>query len=135
LIRVFTTVLAAATKWKSYRRQEGQKRPETLNNAIFCLRKEQQQVAEVMLQVEAQKELVVKDLAALLPQITSVQGHAMKHNLLLVSGLARSKFRIGYNVDGVPPLPSSHPLSELYLREAHEVDHGGVNAQLKYCIA
>jgi len=55
LIQVFSTVLAAATKWRHYRCQDSQsqKGPESVNNAVFCLRKEQLQVAEVMLQVDA----------------------------------------------------------------------------------
>jgi Pao retrotransposon peptidase len=39
----------------------------------------------------------------------------------------KGRFRIGYDIDGVPVLPSKCHLSDLYLLQAHEVDHGGTN--------
>ena len=52
----------------------------------------------------------------------------VKFNLLLVGGRSKVRYRIGYDADGVPVLPAKHPLSRLYIREAHEIDHGGINS-------
>ena len=49
--------------------------------------------------------------------------------LILVGGRSKVRYRIGYDQDGVPVLPSDHGLSRLYMQEAHEVDHGGVTQQ------
>jgi hypothetical protein len=42
----------------------------------------------------------------------------------------KAKYRIGYDKDGIPVLPSKCRLSDLYLQQAHEVDHGGVNSMV-----
>ena len=47
--------------------------------------------------------------------------------LILVGGRAKVRYRIGYDQEGVPVLPADHGLSKLYMQEAHDVDHGGVN--------
>ena len=72
---------------------------------------------------------MLKELEPLLPEATKVSGVGkVKFTLLLVGGRSKVRCRIGYNVDGVPMLPAKHPLSRLYIREAHEIDHGGINS-------
>jgi hypothetical protein len=39
----------------------------------------------------------------------------------------KGRFRIGYDKNGVPVLLSKCHLFYLYLLQAHEVDHGGIN--------
>jgi hypothetical protein len=39
-------------------------------------------------------------------------------------------FRVGYDALGVPVLPSKCILSELYLLQAHQIDHGGINSMI-----
>ena len=38
------------------------------------------------------------------------------------------RYIIGYDQPGIPVLLGSHPLAKLYMKEAHELDHGGINA-------
>jgi hypothetical protein len=36
--------------------------------------------------------------------------------------------RVAYDTEALPILPHNHPLSRLFLQEAHAVDHGGVES-------
>jgi hypothetical protein len=47
-----------------------------------------------------------------------------------VAGRAKKFLRVAYDAEFVPLLPHSHPLSRLYLEEAHKTDHGGTDAMV-----
>ena len=50
--------------------------------------------------------------------------------IILVGGRAKVRYRIGYDKDGIPVLPRKNQLSRLYMTQAHNVDHGGINTTL-----
>ncbi len=50
--------------------------------------------------------------------------------LRVVAGRAKKFLRVAYDAEFVPLLPNSHPLSRLYLEEAHKTDHGGTDAMV-----
>jgi hypothetical protein len=86
------------------------------------------EAAELYLIEQAQKLVDINQIKALLPKIvvmTDKLGHERK--IILVGGRVKGRFWIGYNKDGMPVLPSKCHLSDLYLFQAHEVDHGGIN--------
>jgi hypothetical protein len=80
---------------------------------------------------ESQKEIDLKDIESLLPEVNMIRdnyGHERK--IIMVGGRVKVMFRIGYDALGVPVLPSKCLLSELYLLQAHQIDHGGINSMI-----
>jgi hypothetical protein len=55
-------------------------------------------------------------------------GH--ERRIIMVGGRVKVMFRVGYDALGVPVLPSKCLLSELYLLQAHQIDHGGINSMI-----
>ena len=81
-----------------------------------------------MLLGAAQKELTEEQktsLAAVAEVTEGVLGE--KQTILVVGGRSEKHLKGVYGEGRLPVLPGSHPLSRLYLREAHEKDHGGAN--------
>jgi hypothetical protein len=67
----------------------------------------------------------------MLPEVfTMTDKLGFKRKIVLVGGRVKAKYRIGYDRDGIPVLPSKCHLSDLYIQQAHEVDHGGVNTMV-----
>ena len=123
-VRVMATVIAALDKWRVYRKISSSL--ETPGEYKVILTPAALETAERYLIASAQEKLELKELEPLLPEVTKVSGVGdVKFNLLLVGGRSKVRYRIGYEADGVPVLPAKHPLSRLYIREAHEIDHGG----------
>jgi hypothetical protein len=80
---------------------------------------------------ESQKEINLKDIESLLPEVNMIRddyGHERK--IIMVGGRVKVMFRVGYDALGVPVLPSKGLLSELYLLQAHQIDHGGINSMI-----
>jgi hypothetical protein len=80
---------------------------------------------------ESQKEINLKDIESLLPEISMIKddyGH--ERRIIMVGGRVKVMFRVGYDALGVPVLPSKCLLSELYLLQAHQIDHGGINSMI-----
>jgi hypothetical protein len=64
----------------------------------------------------------------MLPEIfTMTDKLGFERKIVLVGGRVKSKYRVGYDKDGIPVLSSKCRLSDLYMQQAHEVDHGGIN--------
>ena len=123
-VRVMATVIAALDKWRVYRQKSSSF--EATGEYKVILTPTALETAERYLIASAQEKLELKELEPLLPEVTKVSGVGdVKFNLLLVGGRSKVRYRIGYDADGVPVLPAKHPLSRLYIREAHEIDHGG----------
>ena len=102
--------------------------PSTAAKYIPDLNPDVLDLAERYLIQEAQVELKSEELESLLPEKVATKG-AGNHNIhiILVGGRARVRYRIGYDKDGIPVLPCKNQLSRLYMTEAHNVDHGGIN--------
>jgi len=68
-------------------------------------------------------------MASLLPEkVLYIDVLGIERTVVIVGARLKDHYRIGYDQKGLPILPAKHPLSYLYLREAHEVNHGGVNS-------
>ena len=126
-VRTMATVIVACRRWRRYRRPRVQP-PSTAAKYIPNLNPDDLELAERYLIQEAQLELQSGELESLLPEkvVTKGAGNDNVH-IILVGGRARVRYRIGYNMDGIPVLPCKNQLSRLYMTEAHNVDHGGVN--------
>ncbi len=91
--------------------------------------KEHLDLAENLLISQAQSSLKKETIDSLLPEVVTVKGVARgRHDIILVGGRERNRFRVGYDSAGVPVLPYGHPLSKLYLLSCHGAGHCGVNA-------
>jgi hypothetical protein len=60
---------------------------------------------------------------------SSVEGFAEK-KIITLGGRQKNYLSVTYDRGDLPILPAHHPLSRLYLEEAHKVDHAGVNAMV-----
>ncbi len=58
-----------------------------------------------------------------------VEGFAEKR-IITLGGRQKKYLRVAYDRGDLPILPSRHPLSRLYLEEAHRTDHAGVDAMI-----
>jgi hypothetical protein len=58
-----------------------------------------------------------------------VEGFAEKR-IITLGGRQKKYLRVAYDKGDLPVLPSRHPLSRLYLEEAHRTDHAGVDAMI-----
>ena len=125
-VRAFAMVLTAAAKWKGYKRP---REPLRKGKYKVLLLPAVLEMSERYLISMAQVSIDPKSLESLLPEVTLVKGLGEEQlAITLVGGRSKIRYRIGYDQDGIPVLPSSHPLSRLYILQAHEVDHGGVNS-------
>jgi hypothetical protein len=59
----------------------------------------------------------------------SVEGFA-ERKILTLGGQQKNYLRVAYDRGDLPVLPARHPLSRLYLEEAHKLDHAGVDAMV-----
>ena len=127
-IRALATALMAVKKWRTYKRDPQVTRP-VAGKYKSVIPVEMLDLAEGYLLCAAQSRIQVKDIQSLLPEKVIIKGmNDTELPLILVGGRSKARYRIGYDQDGVPVLPADHDLSKLYMREAHEVDHGGVNS-------
>jgi hypothetical protein len=89
------------------------------------------EAAELYLIEEAQRYVDVKKIQPMLPEIFVMTDKlGFERRIILVGGRVKAKYRIGYDRDGIPVLPSKCRLSDLYMLQAHEVDHGGINTMV-----
>jgi hypothetical protein len=58
-----------------------------------------------------------------------VKGFAEKQ-IISLGGWQKKYLRVAYDKGVLPIIPARHPLSRLYLEEAHRMDHTGVNAMV-----
>ena len=70
------------------------------------------QLAERYLIAEAQAGLDTGKIPSLLPETGTFPGFTGELvNIILVGGREKSRYRIGYDLDGVPVLPHKSPLA------------------------
>ncbi len=50
--------------------------------------------------------------------------------IIMVGGRQRKHLKVAYDQAELPVLPPDHELARLYLQEAHERDHAGVDAMI-----
>ena len=60
---------------------------------------------------------------------SSVEGFSEK-KIITLGGRQKNYLSVTYDRGDLPITPAHHPLSRLYLEEAHKVDHAGVNAMV-----
>jgi len=126
LIRTVATVLYAVKRWKSWKRSAQLKVPVRKHCPLTLGYLES---AKHILIEGAQEELKERNVASLLPEkVPYVDVLGIKRVVIIVGARLKDHYRIGYDQKGLPILPAKHPLSYLYLREAHEVNHGGINS-------
>jgi hypothetical protein len=108
LINTYAYVLQAVRKWRMYRRD---KMSETQ-----CLRPPEPdavEAAELYLIEEAQRYMDVKKIQPMLPEIFVMTDKlGFERKIILLGGRVKAKYRIGYDRDGIPVLPSKCRLSD-----------------------
>ena len=125
------TVISAVKKWRGYRRPNPPIQLAGKNTGTPTL--EELDIAERFLISKAQKDLKNCELDSLLPETVLTKGHTDNNiPIILVGGRAKVRYRIGYDRDGIPVLPCKNQLSRLYMTEAHNTDHGGINTTLMH---
>jgi len=89
------------------------------------------EVALYFLLEDAQRNMTMDGTPGLgTEEIVKENGLFPPCRLRVVAGRAKKFLRIAYDAEFVPLLPHSHPLSRLYLKEAHKTDHGGTDAMV-----
>jgi hypothetical protein len=79
---------------------------------------------------EAARLLLLKDAGLVAETRTyDVEGFAEKR-IITMGGRQKKYLWVSYNRGVLPILPTWHPLSRLYLEEAHRMDHAGVDAMV-----
>jgi len=90
-----------------------------------------QAAAEQMLLEAAQRKLGEEQKVSLAVMEETVDGVLGETRTILVVGGRSLKHLKGVYGEGrLPVLPGCHPLSRMYVREAHEKDHGGVSGMV-----
>jgi hypothetical protein len=54
----------------------------------------------------------------------------LEKKILTLGGRQKNYLRVAYDKGDLPILPALHPLSRLYLEEAHKMDHAGLDAMV-----
>jgi Family of unknown function (DUF5641) len=86
------------------------------------------QMAEDFLVEEDQKELCMRELESLMPRKWKfTDGLGCERSIWVVGGRMRTKMKIGYDKDRLPILGHTSQLARLFIEDAHQVDHGGVD--------
>jgi hypothetical protein len=126
LINTYVYVFQAIRRWRTYRvdpvrweQRLGPPPPEAVEAAVLYLIQ------------ESQKEINLKDIESLLPEVNVIRddyGH--ERRIIMVGGRVKVMFRVGYDALGVPVLLSKCLFTELYLLQAHQIDHGGINSMI-----
>jgi hypothetical protein len=115
----------------SARKGRGYKRDHAVGGIISPPNPDVMEASELFLIQKAQEDISTDHIQSLLPEIVTVQDKfGFERRIILLGGRVKAKYRIGYDKDGVPVLPSKCHLSDLYLQQAHKVDHGGVNSMV-----
>jgi hypothetical protein len=80
---------------------------------------------------DAQAGLVEKQLESLMVE-KKPQGEEgfPERMIIMVGGRQKKHLRVAYDQEELPVLPPDHKLARLYLQEAHERDHAGVDAMI-----
>jgi hypothetical protein len=80
---------------------------------------------------DAQAGLVEKQMESLMVEkkLQTEEGFP-ERTIITVGGRQKKHLRIAYDQDELPVLPPDHELARLYLQEAHELDHAGVDAMI-----
>jgi hypothetical protein len=87
------------------------------------------EVARLLLLQDAQVGISQGGLEGLATETSThdLGGFAEKR-IIMLGGRQKKYLRVAYDESELPVLPSWHPLSRLYLEEAHRTDHAGVDA-------
>jgi hypothetical protein len=126
LINTYAYVFQAIRRWRTYRVD-----PVRWDQKLEPLPPEAVEAAVLYLIEESQKEINLKDIESLLLEINVIRDdYDHERNIIMVGGRVKVMFRVGYDALGVPVLPSKCLLSELYLLQAHQIDHGGINSMI-----
>jgi len=128
VLNIYAYVFMAIKKWKSWKKKT---QAQAKRGPITPPSGEAVQSAEYFLIEEAQRSVEKSKIESLLPEKTEVVDMlGVTRSIILVGGRVKARYRVGYDKDGLPVLPANHPLSILYLTQAHEIDHGGVNTMV-----
>jgi hypothetical protein len=80
---------------------------------------------------DAQVGLVEKHLESLMVEKKPQREEGFPERMIVtVGGHQKKHLRVAYDQDKLPVLPPDHELARLYLQEAHELDHAGVDAMI-----
>jgi hypothetical protein len=125
LFNIYAYVLCVARKWRVHKRGQAGGR-----QIVSSPDPDETEAAELLIQ-KALEDISVDHIPSLLPEVIAVRDKlGFERKIILVGGRVKAKYRIGYDKDGIPVLPSKCHLSDMYLQQAHEVDHGGVNSMV-----
>jgi hypothetical protein len=126
LLNIYAYVLRAARKWRVYKRGRAGER-----QIVSSPGPDETEAAELLLVQKPQEDISMDHIPSLLPETIVVRDKlGFERKIIRVGGRVKAKYRIGYDKDGVPVLPSRCCLSDMYLQQAHEVDHGSVNSMV-----
>ncbi|MFN9942648.1 MAG: hypothetical protein ACK56I_24590, partial [bacterium] len=80
---------------------------------------------------DAQASLIERQLESLMVErkIQKEEGFP-ERTIVMVGGRQRKHLKVAYDQEELPVLPPDHELTRLYLKEAHEQDHAGVDAMI-----
>jgi hypothetical protein len=89
------------------------------------------EAARLCLLQDAQVSIRKKGLEGLTAETRTydVEGFTEKQ-IITLGGRQKKYLRVAYDKGVLPILPACHPLSRLYLEEAHRMDHTGVDAMV-----
>jgi hypothetical protein len=80
---------------------------------------------------DAQTGLIEKQLESLMVENKPHREEGFPERMIItVGGRQKKNLRVEYDQDELPVLPPDHELAWLYLREAHQRDHVGVDAMI-----
>ncbi len=80
---------------------------------------------------DAQTGLIEKQLESLMVEKKPQREEGFPERMIVtVGGRQKKHLRVAYDQDELPVLPPDHELARLYLQEAHELDHAGVDAMI-----
>jgi hypothetical protein len=126
LLNIYAYVLRTARKWRVYKRGRAGER-----QIVSSPGPDETEAAELLLVQKPQEDISMDHIPSLLPETIVVRDKlGFERKIIRVGGRVKAKYRIGYDKDGVPVLPSRCCLSDMYLQQAHEVDHGSVNSMV-----
>ncbi len=89
------------------------------------------EAARLLLLQDAQASIGRGALEGLVTETRTYDVEGFVENQIITLGGRQKKYlRVAYDRGDLPVLPSRHPLSRLYLEEAHRADHAGVDAMI-----
>ncbi len=133
-MRVYGYVMAAIYQW---RRKTGAGGPVIINSVRQNPRKpgypslECRRAGELCLLERAQKGMKILGARMLATDVVTEEDvNGKRRQLIVVESRGRNQIEGMYGQTKLPVLPREHPLSELYMRAAHEEGHKGAVSTL-----